>query len=50
MSAHVVDAEYMAEIERARRDLRGLISSKNCAPIMLRLAYVLLMATMCGMV
>lgn len=34
----VVDAEYMKEIERARRDLRALISSKNCAPIMLRLA------------
>lgn len=39
--AAVVDAEYMAEIERARRDLRALIASKNCAPIMLRLAYVL---------
>ena len=39
--APVVDAEYMAEIERARRDLRALIASKNCAPIMLRLAYVL---------
>ncbi|KAF8666082.1 hypothetical protein HU200_053792 [Digitaria exilis] len=39
--APVVDAEYMAEIERARRDLRALIANKNCAPIMLRLAYVL---------
>ncbi|CAD6261336.1 unnamed protein product [Miscanthus lutarioriparius] len=39
MSAPVVDAEYMAEIERAQRDLRALISSKNCAPIMLRLAW-----------
>ena len=38
--APVVDAEYMAEIERARRDLRALIASKGCAPIMLRLAYV----------
>lgn len=37
----MVDAEYMAEIERARRDLRALIASKSCAPIMLRLAYVL---------
>ncbi|GJN38468.1 hypothetical protein PR202_gb27509 [Eleusine coracana subsp. coracana] len=37
--APVVDAEYMAEIERARRDVRALISSKNCAPIMLRLAW-----------
>jgi L-ascorbate peroxidase len=36
-----VDAGYMAEIERTRRDLRALISSKSCAPIMLRLAYVL---------
>ncbi|KAI5683993.1 hypothetical protein M9H77_05221 [Catharanthus roseus] len=35
----VVDAEYMKEIERARRDLRAFISSKNCAPIMLRLAW-----------
>ncbi|KAL3525248.1 hypothetical protein ACH5RR_013620 [Cinchona calisaya] len=35
----VVDAEYMKEIERARRKLRALISSKNCAPIMLRLAW-----------
>ncbi|KAL0396922.1 UNVERIFIED_CONTAM: L-ascorbate peroxidase 3 [Sesamum calycinum] len=31
--------EYVKEIERARRDLRALISSKNCAPIMLRLAW-----------
>ncbi|XP_059293029.1 L-ascorbate peroxidase 3-like isoform X1 [Lycium ferocissimum] len=29
----------MKEIEKARRDLRALISSKNCAPIMLRLAW-----------
>lgn len=29
----------MAEIEKARRDLRALISNKNCAPIMLRLAW-----------
>ncbi|KAL5821152.1 hypothetical protein ACOSQ3_023034 [Xanthoceras sorbifolium] len=34
-----VDAEYLKEIEKARRDLRSLISSKNCAPIMLRLAW-----------
>ncbi|WVZ84006.1 hypothetical protein U9M48_031090 [Paspalum notatum var. saurae] len=38
-SAPVVDAEYMAEIERARRDLRALIAAKSCAPIMLRLAW-----------
>jgi hypothetical protein len=49
MSAPVVDADYMAEIERARRDLRALISSKNCAPIMLRLAYVL-MSKKCSVV
>jgi len=35
----VVDAEYLKETEGARRDLRALISSKQCAPIMLRLAY-----------
>jgi hypothetical protein len=47
-AAPVLDAEYMAEIERARRDLRALIASKNCAPIMLRLAYVLSpMSPMC---
>lgn len=34
----VVDAAYLKEVEKARRDLRALISSKNCAPIMLRLA------------
>ncbi|KAK9670636.1 hypothetical protein RND81_13G214500 [Saponaria officinalis] len=35
----VVDAVYLKEIERARRDLRALIFSKQCAPIMLRLAW-----------
>lgn len=35
----VVDTEYLKEIDKARRDLRALISSKNCAPIMLRLAW-----------
>nr|WGU11333.1 L-ascorbate peroxidase 1 [Crinum x powellii] len=39
MGGPVVDAEYLKEIEKARRDLRALISSKNCAPIMLRLAW-----------
>uniref|UniRef100_A0A1J3CSR5 L-ascorbate peroxidase n=1 Tax=Noccaea caerulescens TaxID=107243 RepID=A0A1J3CSR5_NOCCA len=34
-----VDAEYLKEIEKARRDLRALISCRNCAPIMLRLAW-----------
>lgn len=38
-SAPVVNAKYMAEVERARRDLRALIASKSCAPIMLRLAW-----------
>ncbi|XP_057545144.1 L-ascorbate peroxidase 3-like [Amaranthus tricolor] len=35
----MMDAEYLKEIEEARRDLRALISSKQCAPIMLRLAW-----------
>ncbi|KAG6645558.1 hypothetical protein I3843_08G124400 [Carya illinoinensis] len=39
MAAPVVDADYRKEIEKARRDLRALISSKQCAPIMLRLAW-----------
>ncbi|EOA18809.1 hypothetical protein CARUB_v10007422mg [Capsella rubella] len=34
-----VDSDYLKEIEKARRDLRALISSRNCAPIMLRLAW-----------
>ncbi|XP_039012352.1 L-ascorbate peroxidase 3-like [Hibiscus syriacus] len=33
------DPKYLKEIERTRRDLRALISGKNCAPIMLRLAW-----------
>ncbi|CAK8576721.1 unnamed protein product [Lathyrus sativus] len=35
----VVDAEYLKQIEKARRDLRALIANRNCAPIMLRLAW-----------
>ncbi|KMT09584.1 hypothetical protein BVRB_6g130400 [Beta vulgaris subsp. vulgaris] len=35
----MVNAGYLKEIERARRDLRALISAKQCAPIMLRLAW-----------
>lgn len=35
----VVDAEYLKQIEAARKDLRSLIVSKQCAPIMLRLAF-----------
>ncbi|KAI3960591.1 hypothetical protein MKX01_003765 [Papaver californicum] len=37
--APLVDAEYLKEIEKAREDLSALITSKKCAPIMLRLAY-----------
>ncbi|ESQ50858.1 hypothetical protein EUTSA_v10022797mg [Eutrema salsugineum] len=39
MAALVVDAEYLKEVEKARRELRSLIAKKNCAPIMLRLAW-----------
>ncbi|KAB2603944.1 L-ascorbate peroxidase 3 [Pyrus ussuriensis x Pyrus communis] len=39
MAAPVVNEEYLKEIEKARRDLRALIYSKNCAPIMLRIAW-----------
>ncbi|XP_047322377.1 L-ascorbate peroxidase 3-like [Impatiens glandulifera] len=39
MALSVVDTEYLKQIDRARRDLRALISNKNCAPIMLRLAW-----------
>ncbi|XP_022135825.1 L-ascorbate peroxidase 3 [Momordica charantia] len=39
MALPVVDTEYLKEIDRARRDLRALIANRNCAPIMLRLAW-----------
>lgn len=39
MASPIVDAEYLKEIEKARRDLRALISTRNCAPLMLRLAW-----------
>ncbi|KAK4262049.1 hypothetical protein QN277_027660 [Acacia crassicarpa] len=39
MAAPPVDADYVKEIEKARRDLRALIYTKNCAPLMLRLAW-----------
>lgn len=39
-SRNYVDDEYLKEVERARRQLRALISKNRCAPIMLRLAYV----------
>ena len=41
MALPVVDTEYLKEVDKARRDLRALIASRNCAPIMLRLAYLL---------
>eukprot|EP00252_Welwitschia_mirabilis_P015088 TRINITY_DN33223_c0_g1_i1.p1 TRINITY_DN33223_c0_g1~~TRINITY_DN33223_c0_g1_i1.p1 ORF type:complete len:291 (+),score=64.93 TRINITY_DN33223_c0_g1_i1:267-1139(+) len=37
--APTVDAAYLKSIEGARRELRALIAEKNCAPIMLRLAW-----------
>ncbi|CAO2186434.1 unnamed protein product [Urochloa humidicola] len=54
MAASVVDAEYLRQVDRARRQLRALISNKGCAPIMLRLAFwilvvVLLTALGCGL-
>jgi L-ascorbate peroxidase len=39
MAKVIVDSDYLKEIEKARRELRALISNKNCAPIMLRLAW-----------
>ncbi|KAH1224426.1 L-ascorbate peroxidase 3 [Glycine max] len=36
---HIVDAEYLKEVDKARRDLRALIANRNCAPLMLRLAW-----------
>ncbi|CAL9223217.1 unnamed protein product [Arabidopsis halleri] len=39
MAEFVVDEVYLKEIDKARRELRALISQKNCAPIMLRLAW-----------
>lgn len=37
-----VSEEYQKAIEKAKRKLRGLIAEKNCAPLILRLAYVLI--------
>lgn len=37
--APLVNAAYLKSIDKARRDLRALIAEKNCAPIMLRLAW-----------
>lgn len=39
MAKYAVDAEYVKEIEEARRDLRSFITNKKCAPLMLRLAW-----------
>uniref|UniRef100_A0A7N0U6D4 Plant heme peroxidase family profile domain-containing protein n=1 Tax=Kalanchoe fedtschenkoi TaxID=63787 RepID=A0A7N0U6D4_KALFE len=39
MALPVVDAEYLKQIDKARRYLRALIAQRNCAPIMLRLAW-----------
>ncbi|KAA0037799.1 L-ascorbate peroxidase, cytosolic [Cucumis melo var. makuwa] len=35
----VVSEEYQKAIEKAKRKLRGFIAEKNCAPLMLRLAW-----------
>lgn len=34
-----MDGDYLREVEAARRELRALIAEKNCAPLMLRLAF-----------
>eukprot|EP00271_Cylindrocystis_brebissonii_P014331 TRINITY_DN35653_c0_g1_i1.p1 TRINITY_DN35653_c0_g1~~TRINITY_DN35653_c0_g1_i1.p1 ORF type:complete len:304 (-),score=52.54 TRINITY_DN35653_c0_g1_i1:426-1337(-) len=39
LEAPVLDAAYLKTIDGARRELRSLIAEKNCAPIMLRLAF-----------
>ncbi|GKA32853.1 L-ascorbate peroxidase 3-like protein [Tanacetum coccineum] len=39
MAMPIVDTEYLKQIEKARRELRAFIANKNCAPIMLRLAW-----------
>ncbi|XP_028775352.1 L-ascorbate peroxidase 3-like [Neltuma alba] len=39
MAAPRVNSDYVNQIDKARRDLRALIYSKNCAPLMLRLAW-----------
>lgn len=36
-----VSEDYKAAIEKCTRKLRGFIADKNCAPLMLRLAYAL---------
>ncbi|KAK4781113.1 hypothetical protein SAY87_017219 [Trapa incisa] len=39
MAGMEVEKTYLKEVDRARRSLRALISSRQCAPIMLRLAW-----------
>ncbi|CAL0311456.1 unnamed protein product [Lupinus luteus] len=39
MAKLAVDNDYLKEIDKARRHLRALISTRNCAPLMLRLAW-----------
>ncbi|ESQ50857.1 hypothetical protein EUTSA_v10023023mg, partial [Eutrema salsugineum] len=39
MVSLVVGAEYLKQIDKARRELRAVIAQKNCAPIMLRLSW-----------
>lgn len=36
-----VSEDYLKAVDKCKRKLRALIAEKNCAPIMLRLAYVL---------
>ena len=37
----VVSEEYKKAVDKAKKKLRGLIAEKNCAPLILRLAYVI---------
>lgn len=39
MQAPTVDSAYLRDVETARRELRALITGKQCAPLMLRLAF-----------
>ncbi|CAN6554623.1 unnamed protein product [Malus baccata var. baccata] len=39
MTSPLVDKEYFNEIDKARRNLRALVYSRSCAPIMLRLSW-----------
>jgi len=38
-NAPKVDADYLKQIEAVHKELRSIITSQNCAPIMLRLAF-----------